>query len=413
MGLNIYFCDVCGVRVTDVDLRSGHGMLRGQDVICATCLEMGHGKEWLASRGIGSEALALAGAPARSASSGSGRTRAAAAMLDSARDRAATFDDKIRLQQSAAPSDSGRRAALDLDDTKAVPVVHEHETDFSNAASGLAALATLTPLPTDMDDEASLEENPSDLQVAAAPRPRRPKGKTSDEHLASPFEPADDDESSALINVKEQTSSSRISAQGRSDRQRKPSTSRSVPSISGRSAGKRSSGSGPKASERSGSSKSASSKSSSTKISKGKSSTRSSRRGSAGGGMPMPLKISLFTVPVILLIALVFLFAPSGSREPDLKDIKAQKDRIDRSFSEAKTLVNGAVSSKDLSEMKAARERWFKFQEEWSKFTNDAKQYSGWSDDSCDQYWESIQAHDVQGRLKILNDEIAKQSFGH
>ncbi len=50
MGLSIYFCDICGVRITDADLRSGHGMLQGYDAICAGCIDLGHGKPWLESR---------------------------------------------------------------------------------------------------------------------------------------------------------------------------------------------------------------------------------------------------------------------------------------------------------------------------------------------------------------------------
>ena len=48
--MDIYFCDLCGARVSDIDLRGGHGIRKQYDVICANCLELGHGKEWLAKQ---------------------------------------------------------------------------------------------------------------------------------------------------------------------------------------------------------------------------------------------------------------------------------------------------------------------------------------------------------------------------
>ena len=56
MGLSIYFCDVCGTRITDADLRSGHGMLQRYDAICAGCIDLGHGKAWLEARQSASKA---------------------------------------------------------------------------------------------------------------------------------------------------------------------------------------------------------------------------------------------------------------------------------------------------------------------------------------------------------------------
>ena len=131
--------------------------------------------------------------------------------------------------------------------------------------------------------------------------------------------------------------------------------------------------------------------------------------------MPLPLKISLVTIPLILLLAF-FAIGPSIGRtkQPDVKDMAAQKAKIDGSFKEAAAMVNGAVESHDLAKMRAARERWTKFQHEWEVFTISAKQWSNWTEDDCDRYWDGVlKAHDVQSRIKLLNDDIAKQSIGH
>src|SRR5271167_2908962 len=94
--MDIYFCDLCGVRVTDIDLKGGHGLRSGHDVICATCLELGHGKEWLAKRQPQLKPVpgAVSTRAGKAASAGAGESRqAAAALLDRARDRARTAEE--------------------------------------------------------------------------------------------------------------------------------------------------------------------------------------------------------------------------------------------------------------------------------------------------------------------------------
>src|SRR5271169_6040311 len=96
--MDIYFCDLCGVRVTDIDLKGGHGLRSGHDVICATCLELGHGKEWLAKRQPQLKPVPGAGAPragkaAPAAAPAAESRHAGAALLDRARDRARTAEE--------------------------------------------------------------------------------------------------------------------------------------------------------------------------------------------------------------------------------------------------------------------------------------------------------------------------------
>jgi hypothetical protein len=95
--MDIYFCDLCGVRVTDADLRAGQGIRSHSDVICGTCLELGHGKDWLSQRTKPKpEAKAAANA---------------SPTLDAARDRVATLEEPAappviaRLVSPAPPSE--------------------------------------------------------------------------------------------------------------------------------------------------------------------------------------------------------------------------------------------------------------------------------------------------------------------
>jgi len=84
--MDIYFCDLCGIRVTDTDLRTGHGIRSRVDVICAGCLDLGHGKEWLAKRAKGKAGMA-----------------SPSPTLDAARDRAQTLEADQDAPAKRAP----------------------------------------------------------------------------------------------------------------------------------------------------------------------------------------------------------------------------------------------------------------------------------------------------------------------
>jgi hypothetical protein len=45
--MDIFFCDACAARVTDTHLRRGHGLRAHDVVICAKCIENGHGRDYL------------------------------------------------------------------------------------------------------------------------------------------------------------------------------------------------------------------------------------------------------------------------------------------------------------------------------------------------------------------------------
>ncbi len=390
MGFNVYFCDVCGVRVTDVDLRSGHGMLRGHDVICATCLEMGYGKEWLTSRGMSEPLPAYA-----AADNGLSSAADVNLVISHARDRAQTVHD--------GPSASGPRAAIDYEDTRAVVI--QQEASFSGAAAGFAALSSHEQTAI-RDDDGRLEEESSDQVDPVLLNDQTDEGSAlpSDQQPTSPArsDPGQEPASvSPAIAHSGAASPPRVVAKSKSDRLQHSSAVRTSPSSPAKSSAKR---------PPTGMSPASNAKSGSTKPSKN--STSSSARAKPGGGMPMPLKISLITVP-LLLIAVVFL-AVSGpsaaAKQADVKDLQAQKAQIEKEFSEVKEIINSAYASRKVPEMKAANQRWQQFLGEWDGFAKDAQQYSGWTDEQCDSYWEGLRAPDVGARTRLLRDEIAKQS---
>jgi hypothetical protein len=191
--MDIYFCDLCGVRVTDIDLKGGHGLRSGHDVICATCLELGHGKEWLAKRqaqlkpvpGAGSARQGKA-AVTVSAAASEGR-QAAAAMLDRARDRARTAEEDqtpaVGVQLLSRDSDGEEELAhageSELEQESGahaqVKAVENNSTNLAAAASSFSALGASTPAKEkpashdadDLDDQEAVSESETHAEAPA------------------------------------------------------------------------------------------------------------------------------------------------------------------------------------------------------------------------------------------------------
>lgn len=135
--MKVFFCDVCGVRVTDVDLSGGRGMRRRHDVICSTCLELGHGRQWAEDRGLSQRSTAAAASA----------TPPGNPVIDAARDRASTMPDDGSLAAAAsgfsalAPDAPPAGAPVaDLEDAAApdepqeAPMPQDETTDPSTSA---------------------------------------------------------------------------------------------------------------------------------------------------------------------------------------------------------------------------------------------------------------------------------------
>ena len=70
--MDIYFCDECSARVTDLDLRAGKGMRKEYDTICSGCVDRGQAGAWLIKVGQSAPATgAVAAAQTPAASSAS------------------------------------------------------------------------------------------------------------------------------------------------------------------------------------------------------------------------------------------------------------------------------------------------------------------------------------------------------
>jgi hypothetical protein len=186
--MDIYFCDLCGVRVTDIDLKGGHGLRSGHDVICPTCLELGHGKDWLAKRQSQLKPVpSTSPAPAKRLPES---RPAAATMLDRARDRARTAEDDhtpaVAVQVLTADADGedvlSHDGPSELEQESGphalLKPVENHSTNLAAAASSFSALsATPSSASTDaaqhrddLDDPLPAgDDNEATAQVRVTP----------------------------------------------------------------------------------------------------------------------------------------------------------------------------------------------------------------------------------------------------
>jgi hypothetical protein len=193
--MDIYFCDLCGVRVTDVDLRGGHGIRRVDDVICATCLELGHGKEWLvqhnrprqpsstslqpveSSKGTDTAALGARPAPSRPARAAAAAVKAKESpTLDAGRDRARTVEEDEPEIEPVAP-----RIIGDIDGIATAATVPDHEAEAEAASHGLDDEPVCAPANARRSDFAAAASGFSALGAQRAPQARHGAEDLSDD----------------------------------------------------------------------------------------------------------------------------------------------------------------------------------------------------------------------------------------
>lgn len=181
--MDIYFCDECAARVTDLDLRAGKGMRRRHATICAGCVDQGLAQAWLTRVGSAAATAQQGGAVERP-------VQAATAVVDASdpisvgRDRALTApDDPFQVDEPAPiqPASALPPAERQVNDTDRLPAADaparpaaEPMDDLASAGGGFGALmnsAMPPPPPGLVDDPADSAEVPA---AAAAAQPDTP-----------------------------------------------------------------------------------------------------------------------------------------------------------------------------------------------------------------------------------------------
>ncbi len=347
MGLHIYFCDICGVRVTDVDLRSGHGLLRGHQVMCGTCVGMGHGQSWLQ----GTEA-ASAGGPVPSHP-----------LIDAARDRAQTVPDPIG---TGVPRQ-------DTHDTVRVPSASP-VSDLSSVAASLGAMssapAETSSLPT--DDVPDVQDLPQDGM----------------EHPAAPFVArADGEESSAL------QPAVRVSAPSSSSSRRRAAAATPTPAP-GHDSGKRRS--------------STSSKSPSARQAKPK--TAKSARTEASTKPKLPLPVVVTVIGLLVIGTGAFMMRQgvfTSSAKPQVVELSDVKDQLYQSIKDARIVMNEALESRDVAKLKQARVKFQAAQDKCQEFERWAKQ-ANWTEENIEVQLEGFHFEDLKAKDHDVRLELVK-----
>jgi hypothetical protein len=389
--MDIYFCDLCGARVTDVDLRGGHGIRRQYDVICATCLELGHGKEWLAKhqprpRQAAAKPPVQLVAVAAGAAVPIGGVRSEPS-IDVARDRARTADEDHpdetpavapRTLQADEPEETPASELEGDDEPGGAPQQEGNGYNLAAAASSFAAMggsakAAGVASADDLVDEAHDEHDAPTESVALGTKDAAAKDEI--EEAASPFQA----EAATAPSGKDETLPI--------DR---------APLVPEK----------PKASTSSANTRKSSAKVSKNKMPKGSGRARSRNNNK---NVLMMSGISLAILTMIMLI----IISGHKSGPKDRTTIKVDlSENVKHSMSEARVAADSALKTLKMGDLKAAKAKILAIVPEIDHFAKEAEK-QGWTDDEMGRYLEQISWPATNSRIRLLNDEIAKQGGGN
>lgn len=184
--MDIYFCDECGARVTDLDLRAGKGMRRRHATICAGCVDQGLAQAWLSRTGGQASASASLQAGREEPSALVATATAAADVISVARDRAVTVPDDPFQVDEPAPLRPLERPSHDTDrlptgvkvPTPAPTAPADQPFDgLAAAGGGFGALMNASvpaPPPGLVDDPDELPGEAPEPAAAASAQPETP-----------------------------------------------------------------------------------------------------------------------------------------------------------------------------------------------------------------------------------------------
>ena len=399
--MDIHFCDLCGVRVTDVDLRGGHGIRKQYNVICATCLELGHGKEWLASHQRGKAAApAVAQQPAVAALAATASNKPARVNTP-ARDRVQTFEDgdespSVMPQVLSAdePEDGTATSELAIGHAAGEADKPQANNQFAAAASSFSALASSpkkanaaadveegsdrgeglsdesTAAPILADQEQEVEEAPARNDAGESPFGFKDDNKTNqkDETLPVDREPLVGNKAIADKKKSSGSASFKKSSTGNAGRQSSPNNKSSAKNA-------RSGKMPPK------------------KVNKNK-------------NILMMSALSIGILTMILLITIQSLKTPKKEQQRIEVDLS---ENVKSAIKEAKFNATKALQSGGIKELEAARSQIQAIVPEISTFEKKAtSQNPPWTDEQMGQYLDNIGWADLNSFIITINQKIAR-----
>jgi hypothetical protein len=431
--MDIYFCDLCGVRVTDIDLKGGHGLRRSHDVICATCLELGHGKDWLAKHSSQPRPAAI---PAKSPAPAkpqlamvAAASNRPAALLDVARDRARTADADHDHTPAVAPqvlahddepAEASTESELDNDGDHEV-TAKVGGSDHTNLAAAASSFSALGSSPGAAEDQAP-QSAADDLEDQDQDQDHQPESPGADsgaraaeeiEQASSPFafKQADETEASPVLVDDSETSEGE---EATAAPQKKPTRATARRSAGG---GKDETlpaertplkSDGEVAKKQSSGSNSANRKSS-AKVSKTGKSNKLSGRGRSKGSNKTVMLVTCVTLPLLFLIMAYLQFSSHkspGARKTETVNIS---EEVKKGIVAAKLDTTMALnaSPKKLEQLDSARAQIQGIISLINSYEKTAKS-KGMTDDEIERALEAAHWPDLQMLIKPLNDERAK-----
>jgi hypothetical protein len=368
--MDIYFCDECGTRVTDLDLRAGKGMRKRHDTICAGCVDQGLAGSWLAR--AGQQAAASVG----------GRVQPSAALavaeapdpISIARDRARTVpDDPFAVDEPVAIKPLPKPGT----ETDAIPAVPPKPAKTVTPMDGLAAAgggfgalvgSSMPPPPPGLVDDP--EDADKGIEVADGPLVAQ-----SD----SPFDfvhPKDNDNPG-------KAETAEVVAVDKNDEPKEGDEAKPARTASGRQQ---------------------SQKRGSTATSKrGSAKTPSTRRSGSSSSRAKNNKVILFSLlscAAMLVVFTLVMLNRGGPRKPGEvihdQPLTVLKDYIEK----ARRDSNAAMGSDDLAVIQRAIASVHSMQEEFRTFQSKAK---NWDEDAHGEQLKIMGYYDVQATLRDLN----------
>jgi hypothetical protein len=402
--MDIHFCDLCGVRVTDVDLRGGHGIRKQYDVICATCLELGHGKEWLARHQRGKVATTASQPAAALASNTSNKQ---APLITQARDRVRTYEDGdespvVAPQVVAADEPEDGIATSELSTAEVAAEAAEAEAPsqaeanpFAAAASSFSALAAPSKkvdAAADVDEDAEKGEGLADESTSAPIIAGDVEAKA--DAGDSPFDYKEDGKKGA--SQKDETLPS--------DRDPlmvdKPADKKGSKQSSSGSAAFKKSGAGNKSSasnSKVGNKAARSGKSPAKKVNKNKN----------------IMIMSAISLGILIMIGLFVKEAFKPARKDQQRIEIDLSENVKSAIKEAKFKATQALNSGGVKELEAARSQIQAIVTEINTFEKAAKgQKPPWTDEEMGQYLQNIGWTDLNSLNINIGQKIAKLKVG-
>ena len=436
--MDVFFCDLCGARVNDADLKSGQGQRSQWDVICGSCLEQGLGKEWLGKRVSARHAVATSAA-ARNAKLG----RSAA----DPRDRVATLDEAAPEPPAASAPVVAAPPEPEPDDAPVKAAANSFVQAPAFALAPPPAILTAPDFAEDLDDldaaagagvndaeapllataKVSPPSPAADSQLAAAANVFSALGNNSGSAARRSAAHGDDDDlvDRAYATPAEQLSPARGSpalgespfgAQVHLGNAEKDETAL-VAALPGTEEADLELG-GDAPTKKSGSSTSArrkAAKGSSNRIAKsgGKSAKGKSSRKSVSRGKDRSMMVLMVGIGLLVLIggafAVMMVNKGSGSRTTTAAPApNAETAAIRDEIKNVNEQCIAAMQAKDLPEMIAARDAISALQDRILSFEQSMKK-QGNSDAQIAGYLKGLNTSYVITRKKLLMDEISKR----